>query len=140
MKRTTSLFWTCHCESFPWHRAHEERCTHCGDLRDVHSASGANIAELLHCYGEFLSPDEIGAFERALNPVSNEIWFLVAADGTTIDIRETSHSMLEIEEAYTRRAEELGAPWNENELDYDWSHMDEVCAVYGIDTTNAEVI
>ena len=139
MKHTTTLFWTCHCESHPFHRAHEERCVHCGDLRDQESAADANIAELLYCYGNFLAPDEISAFERALNPVQNELWELIVSDGV-IDIREISRSMLDIEEAYVRRAEELGARWEEESKDYDWSAMDETCAVYGQNVTTGEVI
>ena len=139
MRHTTTLFWTCHCESHPFHRAHEERCVHCGDVRDEQKNADSNIAELLQLHCEYLTPDEISAFERALNPVQNELWELIVSDGT-IDIREISRSMLDIEEAYVRRAEELGARWEEESKDYDWSAMDETCAVYGINTTKAEVI
>ena len=137
MVRMTSLFWDCECEHNFWHRAHEERCPRCGADRDGQPDSV--IAELLQCYSQFLAPDEISAFERALNPVQNELWELIVSDGV-IDIREISRSMLDIEEAYTRRAEELGARWDEQALDYDWSAMDETCAVYGIDVTTGEVI
>ena len=137
MKRTTSLFWDCECERNFWRRAHEEKCEHCGAERE--NQPDSSIAELLQYHSEFLATDEITALERAVMPVLNEIWILVVSDGT-IDIREVKRSMLDAEEAYVRRAEELGAPWDEKALDYDWSHMEENCAVFGIDTTIAELI
>ena len=141
MIKLTSLFWDCECEHRFVHRAHEIVCPQCGARREDQPDS--HIAELLTYFPEILTPDEISAFERAIKPVNNEIWQLIVydnADGGSISVREVSKSMLEIEEAYTRRAEELGVPWSDELLDYNWADNGEICSVYGIDTTIGEVI
>ena len=139
MRHTTSLFWTCHCQSSLFHRPHEERCPHCGDSREMHSADDANIAELLLYHSEYLTPDEITALERVGKPVLNEVWLLIQASGG-IEIVKVSPSMLEVMEEYTRIAIEAGLPWDERALDYDWSYDDNTYAVYGINTTTCEVV
>jgi len=94
---------------------------------------------LLLYYSEFLSPDETSAFERVCSPHSNEIWMLVTSDGP-IDIVKVSLSMLEIEEEYARLALEAGTPWDDEAMDYDWTHDDSRYAIFGIDTTIPEVV
>ncbi len=139
MKHDTFLFWTCRCERHPYHRRHESQCAHCGDLRDKVFAIQSNIAELLQWHSEFLTSNEISAFERVGNPHDNEIWTLIESDGGIYPVA-VSKSMLEVEEEYIRRAIAAGVQWDEKAMDYDWSSCNTSYAVIGFDTVIVEAI